>query len=266
MDAFKQSITPKTKAVIIVDLYGGMPEIDKICAIAKQNGISVIEDAAEALGSEYKNKKAGSFGHTGVFSFHGSKTLTTGEGGMLVTDIEDIYKRCLFLRDHGRKPEDKMFWNTEVAYKYKMSSMQAALGLAQLERVEELIRQKREIFSWYKQELVELKEVTLNYEDVNIKNSYWMVTVIFNEKIKINKEKVIELMSQENIDTRPFFYPLSSLPAYQDLKEAHEAQQKNTISYKISPNGVNLPCGLNMTQEKIKYVCDILTVILKRRG
>src|SRR5207244_1234968 len=107
--------------------------------VADRHGIAVIEDAAEAIGSEYRGRKAGSFGRAGVFSFHGAKTLTTGEGGLLATDDADLYARTLVLRDHGRKPGDIMFWNTEVAFKYRMSSMQAALGLAQLERIEELV-------------------------------------------------------------------------------------------------------------------------------
>src|SRR5437773_6331913 len=116
-----------------------MPDMDGLRRAARRRSIAIIEDAAEAVGAEYKGRRAGSFGDAGVFSFHGSKTLTTGEGGMLVTDDEDLRARALFLRDHGRKPGDKMFFNHEVAYKYKMSSMQAALGLAQLERIEELV-------------------------------------------------------------------------------------------------------------------------------
>src|SRR5439155_2217506 len=130
-DSFARCITPWTKAVIPVDLYGGMPDWDALRAVAEKHGIFVIEDAAEAVGSEYKGRRAGAFGDAGVFSFHGSKTLTTGEGGMLVTNDEELYRRALFLRDHGRQPGDHMFFNTEVAYKYKMSSLQAALGLAQ---------------------------------------------------------------------------------------------------------------------------------------
>src|SRR3984893_18247540 len=144
--SFEKCITPKTRAVIPVDLYGNMPDWDAIVEVATRNNISVIEDAAEAAGAEYNGKKAGSFGDAGVFSFHGSKTLTTGEGGMLVTDRADIHQQALFLRDHGRQLGDKMFWNTQVAFKYRMSSMQAALGLAQLERLEELVARKRQIF------------------------------------------------------------------------------------------------------------------------
>jgi perosamine synthetase len=248
--------------VIPVDLYGGIPDMDAFIDVAKKHNIAVIEDAAEAIGSEYKGNKAGSFGDTGVFSFHGSKTLTTGEGGMLVTGQEDIYKRCLFLRDHGRIPGDKLFFNTEVAYKYKMSSMQAALGLAQLERIDELIERKRQIFDWYQEKLGNIEGIILNYEAPSTKNTYWMVTIILNEKFGLKKETLMTLMSEKGIDCRPFFYPLSSLPAYQNLEQAKRAQQRNKNAYKISPYGLNLPSGLSMTKEKVEHVCDVLKAII----
>jgi perosamine synthetase len=263
-DAFAASITPKTKAVIAVDLYGNMPDMDAVCEVAKKNSISVIEDAAEAVGSEYKGQKAGSFGDTSVFSFHGSKTLTTGEGGMLVTDRDDLYHRVLFLRDHGRKPGDKMFWNTEVAYKYKMSSMQAALGLAQLERIDDLVARKREIFGWYKEELRTVDGLTLNPEPPTTKNSYWMVTIVLDESVGVGKEYLIKEMNARNIDCRPFFYPLSSIPAYRDSERAREARERNRISYQISPYGINLPSGLQLSRDKVTYVCDTLREVLER--
>jgi len=262
--SFEKCISSKTKAVIPVDLYGNMPDMDSIRDVASQHGIPVIEDAAEAIGSEYKGKKAGSFGDTGVFSFHGSKTLTTGEGGMLVTNRDDIYRRCLFLRDHGRKPGDKLFYNTEVAYKYKMSSMQAALGLAQLERVEELIERKRQIFNWYASELANVEGITINYEAPETKNTYWMVTVILDKKFGMTKDQLMELMSKKNIDCRPFFHPLSSLPAYQHLEQIMDAKQ-NLVSYEISPYGLNLPSALNLNRERVTLVCNTLKSILKSK-
>lgn len=161
-DAFQDCITPKIKAVIPVDLYGNMPEMDAIGDIAHDHSIAIIEDTAEAIGSEYHGKRAGSFGDPGVFSFHGSKTMTNGEEGMLVTDRKDLYDCCLALRDHGREPGEKMLRNAEVGYKYKMGSMQAALGLAQLERIEELVERKRQIlvhrcFEWVMQKLSSLQ-------------------------------------------------------------------------------------------------------------
>jgi perosamine synthetase len=263
-ESFEQLISPKIKAVIPVELYGNMPDMGSICEVAQRHGIAVIEDAAEAIGSEYKGYKAGSFGDTGVFSFHGSKTLTTGEGGMLVTNHEEIYRRCLFLRDHGRNPDEyKKFWNTEVAYKYKMSDIQAALGLAQLERIDELVKYKRQIFIWYQSELSNIQGITLNYEASNTKNTYWLVTVVLDEKFGFKKEEIIDLMSKKGIDCRPFFYPLSSMPAYQNLEQAKQARQRNKNAYKISPYGINLPSGMNMTEEKVKYVCSVLKSILE---
>ena len=262
-ESLEECITSKTKAVIPVGLYGNMPDMDGIRDVAKRRSIAIIEDAAEAIGSEYRGKKAGSFGDTGVFSFHGSKTLATGEGGMLVTDREDIYHRALFLGDHGRKPGDNMFWNTEVAYKYKMSSMQAALGLGQLERIEVLVRRKCQVFSWYKEELSSVEGVTLNYEANTTKNTYWMVTAIVNKTFGMKKDRLIKRMSEKSIDCRPFFHPLSSLPAYRHLEAAQQARQRNHVSYRISPYGINLPSGMNMTAEKVKYVCDALKDILQ---
>ncbi len=251
-------ITPKTKAIIPVDLYGGMPDMTAILEIANRYQIPIIEDAAEAIGSEFNGKKAGSFGDTGVFSFHGSKTLTTGEGGMLVTNREDIYQRVIFLRDHGRKPGDKLFFNTEIGYKYKMSSMQAALGLAQLERIEELVDRKRQIFSWYQSELDSIAGLTINYEPDNVKNTYWMVTAIFDPKLGIDKHQLMDELRKENIDTRPLFYPLSSLPAYQHLPGAEVARKRNLNGYKISGRGINLPSGMDINIEKVEYVCHRL--------
>ncbi len=260
--SFEECITKKTKAVIPVDLYGNMPEMDAIRNLAKQYGIAVIEDAAEAVGSEYKGKKAGSFGDTGVFSFHGSKTITTGEGGMLVTDRKDLYDRAMFLRDHGRKPGDKMYRNTEIAYKYKMSCLQAALGLAQLERIEDLLARRRQIFSWYQRELVDLKDVTLNNEATSTKNTYWMITMILDPKFGMDKDRFIGLMNEKSIDCRPFFRPLSFIPAYKDLEQSQHARRRNKVGHEISRYGINLPSGLNLTEEKVRYVCSALKGIL----
>lgn len=262
--SFEKNITSKTKAVIPVDIYGSMPNLKEIRGIAKKHGIAVIEDAAEAIGSEYLGGRAGSFGDTGVFSFHGSKTITTSEGGMLVTNQEEIHKRVLFLRDHGRLPGDTSFRNVEVAYKYKMSSMQAALGLAQLERIEEIVDRKREIFSWYQKELEGVEGVSLNYEGPGVKNSYWMVTIIVDESFNVKKDQLIQWMKEKGINTRPFFHPLSSIPAYKNCKQAENASQRNKTSYKISPYGVNLPSGMNVTPEIVNYVCDVLKQLLTK--
>ena len=252
--SFEACITPRTKAVIPVNLYGNMPDWDALREVADRHSIAIIEDAAESIGSEFKGGRAGSFGATGVFSFHGSKTLTTGEGGMLVTDDDALRARVLFLRDHGRRPGDRLFHNTEVAYKYKMSSMQAALGTAQLERVEELVSRKREIFAWYAEELAGLPGVTLNYEAPGTRNTYWMVTAVLAERLGLRKERVMELLGAQGIDCRPFFHPLSSLPAYAGTPQAEAARSHNPVSYALSPYGINLPSALNLTRDQVRRV------------
>ncbi len=265
-DSFEQCITPRTKAVIVVDLYGNMPDMDAILAVAQKHRVAVIEDSAEAIGSEYRGRLAGNFGDASVFSFHGSKTLTTGEGGMLVTDDDDLKARALFLRDHGRKPGDKMFFNHEVAYKYKMSSMQAALGLAQLERIEELVELKRQIFSWYQDHLSSVGEIQLNFEAPNTRIVCWMVTAVLDQKLGLKKEELMRLMDEHNIDCRPFFFPLSSIPAYSNTAESAAARARNVVAHRVTPYGINLPSGLNMTEEKVAYVCDALKAVIKNAG
>ncbi|MBC7545214.1 MAG: DegT/DnrJ/EryC1/StrS family aminotransferase, partial [Candidatus Sericytochromatia bacterium] len=261
--AFEACITPRTKAVIPVDLYGNMPDYTAIRAIADCHGIAVIEDAAQAVGSIHGGAMAGSLGDTGVFSFHGSKTMTTGEGGMLVTDREDLFLRIRALRDHGRQfGGDKMFWNAEVGFKYKMAAVQAALGLAQLERIDELVARKRETFALYARELADMPGITLNAEAPHVRNTYWMVTLILDAAYGLDKETLIACLAEQQIDSRPFFYPLSSLPAYAGQPESLRAQARNTVSYALSPYGINLPSGMDMTAEKVRYVCQMLKQIL----
>lgn len=248
------SLTEKTKAIIVVELYGHMPEWDDILALSKKYNIPLIEDSAEAIGSTYKNKLAGTFGITSCFSFHGSKTLSTGEGGMLVTDDADIYEKCLIHRDHGRFPGDIMFRNIQVGYKYKMSGLQAALGLAQLERIKELVAKKRQIFSWYESIFSNLRDVTLNPAHQDVYNSYWMSTLIFDKKINIEKSWVVAKLSEEGVQTRPYFYPLSSLEAYADITAGKNYGEINKISYDISSRGINLPSSLNMEESDVDLV------------
>jgi perosamine synthetase len=256
-------ITERTRAVVLVDLYGSMPtELDALLQIADRHGIPVVEDAAEALGARWDGRPAGSFGRTGVFSFHGSKTVTTGEGGMLTTDDEALRDRVLVLRDHGRRPGDTMFRNAEVGWKYKMSSMQAALGLAQLERIEELMERKRAIFRRYSEGLGDLPGVRLNHEGPRTRNAYWMVTVVLDEAYGITKEALIPRLGEAGMDCRPFFYPLSSLEAYRGTPQAEAARQRNRTSYAVSPYGVNLPSALSLTDDQIDRVVQTLRGVL----
>ncbi|MCU1347348.1 MAG: perosamine synthetase [Acidobacteria bacterium] len=254
--SFASLINERTKAVIAVDLYGNIADMPAITAIAEAHGVAVIEDAAEAVGAGHGGRRAGSFGDVGVFSFHGSKTLTTGEGGMLATNRTDLYERAELLRDHGRQPGDTNFFNQEIAFKYKMSAMQAALGLAQLERLDELLARKREIFAWYAEELGDLDGVTLNVQWPGTSVVYWMVTVVLEPRLGVRKEALQERLARRGIDSRPFFHPLSSLPACERFPDAADAARRNAVAYAISPYGLNLPSGLNLDRELVREVCD----------
>ncbi|MDI6797073.1 MAG: DegT/DnrJ/EryC1/StrS family aminotransferase [Desulfatibacillaceae bacterium] len=255
-------ITKKTRAVIAVDLYGSMPDMDAISAVCLKHGLALVEDAAEAIGSEYKGRAAGSFGRAGVFSFHGSKTLTTGEGGMLVTDDQDLFNRVLFLRDHGREPGDTMFFNREVAYKYKMSSLQAALGLAQLERIDELVNKKREIFSWYRQKLAAVDGLCLNAEPTGVKNSYWMSTIVLDQALGLTKESLMAKLKEKGVMTRPFFHPLSAIPAFYNTPQAKAARKRNKVAKSIAPFGLNLPSALSLTKDDANFVSDAILEVM----
>lgn len=259
-------LTPRTKAVIVVSLYGNVPRMDEIAALCQSRGIPLIEDAAEALGSQFGGRALGSFGDTGVFSFHGSKTMTTGEGGMLVTSRKDLFDRAHVLRDHGRVPGDVSFFNQEVAFKYKLSSLQAALGLAQIERIEELVARKREIFSWYAIRLANQPGVSLNPEPAGCRNSYWMSTLVLAPDLGISKDQLIRELADHKIDSRPFFHPLSHIPAFRDSPAAVGCRERNPQAYRISQSGINLPSGLSLTESQVDQVCSVLTRFLKSRG
>jgi perosamine synthetase len=264
--SFEHAITPRTRAVIPVNLYGGMPDYEALLEIADDHRIIVIEDAAESIGSVYHGKKAGSFGMASVFSFHGSKTLTTGEGGMLLTDDESLYQRSRIITDHGRRPGDRAFWNAEIGQKYKMSSLQAALGLAQLERIEELVARKRQIFGWYRAGLDRAPGISLNTEPDGTTNSVWMVTAVMDAALGWTKEALAKALGADGIDTRPFFYPLSSLPAYAQSPHVEMAARLNRVAYDISPRAINLPSALSLTELQVGFVCDRLTRLVSMKA
>lgn len=254
-------ITARTKAIIVVNLYGHMPDYEALQSLARKHGIAIIEDAAQSIGSRYKGKLAGTFGTTSCFSFHGSKTLTTGEGGMLVTDDDPIHARCMRLRDHGRAPGDTMFRNLEVGYKYKMTALQAALGLAQLERVEQLVRKKRQIFGWYNASLKNHPGLSLNPVQPDIENSYWMTTLVWDERYPFTKPQVIEYLASKSIASRPFFDPLSSLPAYAHVKAKFDTPN----AHAIAARAINLPSALCLTRRDVSRVVDTLGSLFPSR-
>jgi perosamine synthetase len=261
-DAVEAAIRPATKAIIGVDLYGSTCDWDRLQAIADRHSLFLIEDAAEALGSVYRGRKAGSLGRVSAFSFHGSKTVVTGEGGMLATDDKHVFERVLFLRDHGRNPGDRFFLNSEIAFKYRMSAVQAAIGVAQMERIDELIARKRAIFGWYRDRLSALQGVTLNAEPPETLNSYWMVTVVLDPASGLDKFALMTKLERRNIDSRPFFSRLSSLTAFAERRNATRFITLNDKGAHAATYGVNLPSGYNMTEENVDTVAGALAEII----
>ena len=242
----EEKITDKTKAIIIVHLYGNLCEMDEIMALGAKYGLPVIEDAAEAIGSEYKGQKAGSIADFGVFSFHGTKTVTTGEGGAIISNRTDIEKKISTIENQGRKPGAKFYWVDEIGLKYKLSNIQAALGVAQFQRINELVEKKRINFKFYKDLLSDLPDIQMNVEQKYTKNSYWMPSIAFGDTWSIDIEKLITNLNSINISIRPFFYPVSKMPMYHHKKELNKKSP--------SIGGINLPSYHEMSQDDFVFV------------
>ena len=245
--AVRAAITPRTKAILAVHLYGNLCDMDALQAIAQEHGLHLIEDAAEAIGSVWHGRRAGSMGIFGAFSFHGTKTITTGEGGIFVTDDETLYERVLTLSNHGRaSSEARQFWPERIGFKYKMSNLQAAIGCGQMERIDELIAGKRRIFERYRDALHGLP-LFLNPEPVGTTNGYWMPTIVANQDTSFDRERLLSALKTDNIDGRVFFWPLSSLPMF-------KAHPQHTRSHSLSARAINLPSYHDMTEDEIGRV------------
>lgn len=258
------AITPKTKAIVAVHLYGNLCDMDALLAIGERHGIPVIEDAAEAVGSVYHGKRAGSMGRFGAFSFHGTKTITTGEGGMFVTNDPDLYEQVLTLSNHGRaRTQTKQFWPDMVGFKYKMSNIQAAIGCAQMQRISELVDQKRAILQSYKDEFEKLgishKGFNPELHDCSI--GAWMTTVVIESPSENStlSETLQSGLRSRGIDARPFFAPLSSTPPFQRLRNAHTHCE---WAYRIPPVALNLPCSHEISKSEINYVTKAIKEVL----
>lgn len=245
------AITSRTRAIVAVHLYGNLCNMRALLAIGEKYGIPVIEDAAEAVGSTYFGRRAGSMGAFGVFSFHGTKTMTTGEGGMFVTNDSELFERVLTLSNHGRsRSQKKQFWPDVTGFKYKMSNVQAAIGCAQLERVEVLVSRKREILENYRAGFADLEGVSINPEPFGTVNGAWMPTIVFDESTGVTREKLQAAFAASRVDARVFFHPLSSLPMFTSVPS-------NTVAWDIPTRAINLPSFHDMTDAEQNRVIEI---------
>lgn len=242
-------ISDRTKAVIPVHLYGFPADIEEICGIARQHGIKVIEDAAPAIGALKNGVAVGTFGDIGCYSFQGAKLLVTGEGGMLTTDDEDLFRRAKKLQEHGRTPGT--FWIEELGYKYKMSNVTAAIGLAQLRRANNQILRKQRIRSWYEEGLRGSDNLVFQLPTPDSEPIHWMTSIRLTRGVEGSAKDLMSKLAGAGIDTRPVFPAISR---YEFWKGANKPAGPNALN--ISTNGINLPSGVGMSRETVDYVCE----------
>ena len=248
----EEKIDENTKAIILVHLYGHPCDMDPILRIANNYGIYVIEDCAEAHGAEYKGKKVGSFGDISCFSFYGNKIITTGEGGMCLTNDEELSLKMKILRDHGMSL-DRKYWHEVVGFNYRMTNLQAALGVAQMEKIDKLISKKRWIASLYNDLFLDINEIKIAPEMPWAKNVYWLYSILVKMEIR---DCLIERMNTWGIETRPFFHPSHKLPPY-------DSGIILPVTEELSAMGVNLPSGFLLTENQIKKIVEIINETLR---
>lgn len=249
----EKAITPNTKAIIPVHLYGHPADMDPILEIARKYKLAVIEDAAEAHGAQYKGKKVGSMGDIGVFSFYGNKIITTGEGGMIVTDSPDIAERVRLFRDHGMLPS-KRYWHTVLGYNYRLTNIQAAIGLAQVERIGSIVQAKLDIARRYGEQLNGIKGIVCPPQAKWAKNVYWLYSVLVEKEYGISRDDLIRELSSMHIDTRPFFLPAHTQPIY------HTGQHL-AVAQDLASKGLSLPSSAGLREYEVDRVCKAIREI-----
>lgn len=248
-------ITNKTKAVLAVHLYGHPCEMDCLLDIARKYGIFLIEDAAEAHGAEYKGRKMGAFGIVSAFSFYANKIITTGEGGMVVTDNKKLAERCTILKDMAFSPK-RRFLHFYIGYNYRMTNIQAAIGVAQLAKINELIEKRRNNALYYNKYLKGVGGITLPVERSGIKNVYWMYGILIDRSFRLKKDALREELKQKGIETRDFFIPTHRQPFFKKL--GIKSNNDFPVSDDISRRGFYLPSGTGLRKSEIRYVADIV--------
>jgi len=243
-----KKITPKTKAIIAVHLYGNPCDMDSILDIAKKYNLYVIEDAAESHGATYKNKKTGSFGDAGTFSFFGNKIITTGEGGMVVTNSQELNDKMRLLKGQGMDSK-RRYWFNVIGYNYRMTNIEAAIGLAQLEDVEKHIKARKRVAAIYDSAFSEMREYLITQQVTKQADSvHWMYSIVLTDKSKITRDELMLKLYDDGIETRPLFYPMHVMPPYYD----NTSDCINAV--KISYNGINIPTHSKLTDDDIEYI------------
>ena len=247
----EEKITHKTKAIIVVHLYGHPCDMDPILDIARRYKLYVIEDSAQAHGAKYKGRRVGSIGDISCFSFYGNKIITTGEGGMIVTNNIEWYKRSFFLRDHGMSKE-RRYYHPEVGYNYRFTNIQAAIGLAQLERLTRTLLIREKISNLYDHLLCDVEGISLQPRAEWADRVCWLYSILVEKDFGFSRDELIALLNKKGIDTRPFFIPMHVLPPY-------KTGQKLPIAEGLSKKGLNLPSSITLKDKEIKFICNVIS-------
>lgn len=249
-------ITQKTKAILPVHIYGHPVEMDPLMEIAGKYGLYVIEDATESLGSMYKNRHTGTLGHIGCFSFNGNKLITTGAGGMLVTNDEAYGKHAKYLSNQTKTvQENGSFFHDEIGYNYRMPNILAAMGLAQLERIDEFISIKRRNAQYYDQLLKGTPGISLPAEKDYARNVNWLYSVVVEEDYPLSRDELISLLKDNGIESRPFFVPVHTMPPYKQCRRG-----RMDITEELSKRGINLPSSIGLRKDEIEKICHIIKI------
>lgn len=252
-DEIEKAITPRTKAIIPVHIYGQPCNMERIGELAQKNSLYIIEDCAEAHGAEWKNKKVGSFGIISCFSFFGNKVVTTGEGGMCVTNSKELNDKMRILRDHGMSKEKK-YYHEVIGFNYRMTNLQAAIGTAQVERIESILEWRQKLENQYRQVLSKIDGVSLQRNDIPDRRKIaWLVSILVDEE---KRDKLLTTLKDNEVDVRAFFIPLSEMDIYK--KYARDCY----ISKKISKMGINLPTTYEIREKEITKIASVITSVL----
>jgi len=252
----REKLTPRAKAILPVHLYGHPVDMDPILELARRHGLWVVEDAAEAHGARYKGRPVGSLGHLGCFSFYGNKIVTTGEGGMVVTNDPALAEQLAFLRDHAMDGK-RRYYHPAVGFNYRMTNIQAAIGCAQLEAIDEILARRRRIAEAYARGLAGIPDLALQPRADWAEPVCWMVSVLVEEAFGLDRAEVITGLRERGADSRPFFVPLHDLPPYRD-------EGSYPVAEALGRKGINLPSGNRLTPEQIELVCHALRELASR--
>ncbi|PIS30325.1 aminotransferase DegT [Candidatus Saganbacteria bacterium CG08_land_8_20_14_0_20_45_16] len=249
-DKIEEKINKNTKAIIPVHIYGHAADMDPILALAKKHELFVIEDAAEAHGAEYKGKKVGSLGDIGVFSFYGNKIITTGEGGMLTTNNQDYYERAQFLKSQAMSKTER-YVHPEIGFNYRLTNIQSAIGLAQLEQLDLFIEKKRRIAKKYNQLLAGIKGISLPPEADWCKSIFWMYSILVDKEYRMDRDTLMGQLFDKGVETRPFFPCVHNQPPHRQSLDAPVAEG-------LSVRGINLPTSVSLKDDEIEYICSVI--------